>query len=249
MRVFLMRRTQPFAILRSAVTSLACAVFAAALLAPSGAAVAQLGRAAQTPQSMLDHGLYALEENQPAAARKIFETLMAKHPGTVEAGRAALELEVMNAQTFDAGDQPLAPSVQMATVRLAEIRREFLLEVGDRVFFAQMSSDIGGRARTMLDHQARWLKKHPDLIVTVIGRADDGGSAQDAASLSTQRAEAVRQRLVSGGVDARRILIDARGASDPLAVCRSALCQAQNRHAETVIGDPKQAGDPRSTAR
>lgn len=239
-------RRSPTAI-RSVVFASFAAVSIAGATATAGQALAQ-GRGAPTPQAMLDHGLYALEENQPAAARKIFEKLMANYPGTVEAGRAALELEVIAAQTFDLEAQPPARSVRIATARLAEIRREFLVEVGDRVFFAENSADIGGRARTVLDHQARWLKKHPDLIVTVIGRSDDGGSPQDAMALSTQRAEAVRQRLVAGGVDAQRILLDARGARDPLAICRSALCQAQNRHAETMIGDPKQAGELRPTA-
>jgi peptidoglycan-associated lipoprotein len=237
-------RSKVYAALCAAVMSGACV----------SAASAQIVRGAETPQRMLDDGLFALEENRTAVARKLFERLMRQHPGTVESGRAALELEFMAADDVEPG-APLGSrddasrGVAIASSQMDEIRRAFLVEVGDRVFFAENSADIGGRARTVIDHQARWLSKRPELIVTIIGRADEGGSPEDAVALSNRRADAVRERLAASGVDRRRIFVDARGDRDPLAVCRSSLCRAQNRHAETMIGAPKQAGDTRSSAR
>lgn len=217
-------------------------------------------RAPQPPQEILDDALAALESNQTVLARRLFDNLIATYPGTAEAGRAALELEVMGTEGSDddgavASEGAAKPGATYAPQtfgrddRLAEVRKEFLLTVGDRVFFAENSAEIGGRSRAVLDHQARWLKARDGLIVSLIGRADDGGSAKDNAALSKARAEAVRDRLVAGGLDANRILVDARGSGDPLALCRSPLCQAQNRHVETVIGDPKQANERSRDAR
>lgn len=115
-------------------------------------------------------------------------------------------------------------------------RNRFLIDVGDRVFFAQNSASLGGRARAIVEAQARWLKRAPSLQVTVIGRAADGGSGKDDADLSLARARAVEAKLIEGGVARERIRIEARGGSDPVATCASALCQAQNRHVQSMIG-------------
>ncbi|MGQ0456248.1 MAG: OmpA family protein [Hyphomicrobium sp.] len=202
----------------------------------------------------MDDGLEALKGNETELARRLFEHLIATFPGTAEAGRAALELEVMGGEGVvaeaDARGAVVSPiGVAGGSARIAEFRRELLLDIGDRVFFSENSSEIGGRARAVIDHQARWLKKHPGLIVTVIGRADDGGTAEQASILAGQRAEAVRARLLAGGVEHDRVLIESRGDRDPLAVCRSALCQAQNRHVETMVGAARLAGQGGQTAR
>ncbi len=119
--------------------------------------------------------------------------------------------------------------------QMRKLRFRLVSEVGDRVFFAESSAVIGGRARAILEAQARWLKRSPSLAVTIIGRADDGGSSADATALARQRAEIVRAKLIEGGVAGDRIGIETRGNGDPVATCRTALCQAQNRHAETRL--------------
>lgn len=196
-----------------------------------------------SPDGILHDALDALHGNKVDLARELFDDLIADYPGTPEAGRAALELEQLNrpAAASRAVERPARPGVTVPASRVAELRRAFLIDVGDRVFFAENSADIGGRARMLLEHQAKWLKARPQLIVTIIGRADDGGSAQSAIDLSLKRAEGVRAKLIASGVEEQRVLIDARGDRDPLATCRSAMCQSQNRHVETLIGAPQQA--------
>ncbi len=119
--------------------------------------------------------------------------------------------------------------------QMRRTRNRFLIDVGDRIFFAQNSAVLGGRARAIVEAQARWLKKMPSLQVTVIGRAADGGSGKDDADLSLARARAVEAKLIEDGVPATRIRVEARGNTDPVATCANAMCQAQNRHAESLI--------------
>ena len=47
---------------------------------------------------------------------------------------------------------------------------EFQTQVGDRIFFSEGSADLGTRARTALEAQATWLKRHTTLSVTIEGR-------------------------------------------------------------------------------
>ncbi|MCB1484643.1 MAG: OmpA family protein [Hyphomicrobiaceae bacterium] len=114
-------------------------------------------------------------------------------------------------------------------------RNRFLTDVGDRVFFSQNSALLGGRARSVVEAQAQWLKRMPSLEITVIGRSADGGSTRDEADLSLARARAVEAKLIESGIEPSRIRVEARGAADPVATCSSALCQAQNRHVESLI--------------
>lgn len=244
----------------------AAVIVAAATLVPRHA----MADAEQSPQEFLDDGLAAKAERQLDLARQLFEQLILAHPGSDEAERAADELRRLNgetrtlarpastdtdreASTGDEADPLRAPDPAARPARevpasrsIAELRRVFVRDVGDRVFFAENSASIGGRARAMLENQTRWLKARPETAIKIIGRADDGGSQQTAKDLSTRRAGAVRDHFLAAGIAAARISIDARGNSDPLATCRTFMCQAQNRLAETLLVDTV-TGDARGT--
>ncbi|MCH9806586.1 MAG: OmpA family protein [Alphaproteobacteria bacterium] len=112
------------------------------------------------------------------------------------------------------------------------------LEIGDRVFFAEGSAELGGKARGVLFRQAQWLRSIKGKVA-VIGHADDGGAGEGGLAvdleLSLRRAEAVRGRLIEEGVAENRISVIAMGRDKPIAPCRDKLCGVQNRRAVTVI--------------
>ncbi|MFN3867956.1 MAG: OmpA family protein [Hyphomicrobiaceae bacterium] len=108
-------------------------------------------------------------------------------------------------------------------------------EVGDRIFFGLASSEVGSRARTVLERQARWIKRFPDLYVVVEGHADDPGDDAANRVLSLERALTARRMLIQAGVSPDRIDVDPRGRQDRLADCASPQCQAQNRRALTRL--------------
>lgn len=201
---------------------------------------------AEAARELLLDGLDALRDQQTGLAKQLFETLQKTYPGTAEAGRAGLELEALHERASNSNVPQTTLRFNSArTSKLDALRRKFLIDVGDRVFFAENSDKVGGRARAMLDQQARWIKGQRGIAVTLIGRADDGGSPADALALSGARAEAVRQRFLAAGIPDDKIFIDARGDRDPLAICGSAVCRAQNRHTESLIGYAQQASDAR----
>jgi len=109
------------------------------------------------------------------------------------------------------------------------------LDVGDRVFFSQGSSDLGARARIVLSGQAKWLRDRPQVNAVIAGHADEGPGEHANLSLSERRAEAVRQRLIEEGVRATRLDVSALGRTQPIAMCDTPACAAQNRRAVMVI--------------
>lgn len=206
----------------------------------------------QTSDEMLREGLEALSDHQPDEARQFFQRILKIYPHTRASAAAEREL----ARLQDGGDgEPSAdlisdgppdtdPKARNEALRerteqqAKRLRRSFVTAVGDRVFFAENSASIGGRARAILESQARWLKVRPELTVKLIGRADDGGNAAAAQALAVKRGEAVRDKLLEFGLPANRIVLEPRADQDPIATCRTSLCQAQNRHVETLIGSP-----------
>jgi peptidoglycan-associated lipoprotein len=189
-----------------------------------------------TAAELLQDGIDAAADDEADSARRLFRQVITNYPATPEAARARKALSALEPDDGD-GDADGEAIEADAAERTRRYRRAFLVDVGDRVFFAESSASIGGRARSTIENQARWLKARPDLTVTVIGRADDGGGRAEALALSRERAEAVRARLIAAGIDAGRIEIRAVGDGDRQALCKSPLCQAQNRNSEVLIND------------
>ncbi|MFV0296573.1 MAG: OmpA family protein [Hyphomicrobiaceae bacterium] len=113
---------------------------------------------------------------------------------------------------------------------------DFLLAAGDRVFFGEASTTLTAKGQGVLEAQARWLLRHRELPVIIEAHSDDGGSADFNLALSQRRGEAVRNRLIAEGVSPDRIVVRARGNEQPIALCQTALCAAQNRRVQTAIG-------------
>ncbi|MBL8565961.1 MAG: OmpA family protein [Hyphomicrobiaceae bacterium] len=137
------------------------------------------------------------------------------------------------AVTAEINDQP-APWRERAR-RSHRFEGMMSADVGDRIFFSLSSADVGSRARVVLERQARWISRFPELYVVVEGHADDPGDDAANRALSLVRADKARQMLISAGIPAERIDIDPRGRQDRLADCASSQCQAQNRRVLTRL--------------
>lgn len=85
---------------------------------------------------------------------------------------------------------------------------------------------------------ADYLQQHPDRNVVIEGHTDASGPDDYNRQLSQQRAEAVRNYLVSRGVSAGRIQTVGRGESVPVADNGSEAGRLQNRRIEVMIANP-----------
>ena len=54
--------------------------------------------------------------------------------------------------------------------------RDFVVNVGDRVFFGFDKSSLSSDARSQLEKQAAWLKKYGSVSLTLEGHADERGT-------------------------------------------------------------------------
>jgi peptidoglycan-associated lipoprotein len=116
-------------------------------------------------------------------------------------------------------------------------QQDFVVNVGDRVFFDTDQTDLSPTARATLDKQAQWLSNYSQYSqFTIEGHADERGTREYNIALGARRAQTVRDYLVSRGIAAGRMRTISYGKERPVAVCNDISCWSQNRRAVTVLG-------------
>jgi peptidoglycan-associated lipoprotein len=115
-------------------------------------------------------------------------------------------------------------------------QQDFVVNVGDRVFFETDQTDLTGQARSTLDKQAQWLQQYGNYSFTIEGHADERGTREYNIALGARRAQNVRDYLASRGINPGRMRTVSYGKERPVAVCNDISCWSQNRRAVTVLG-------------
>jgi OOP family OmpA-OmpF porin len=107
---------------------------------------------------------------------------------------------------------------------------------GAGALFDVGSSTLKPAGRSSLDDAATRLKAVTALeSVSITGHTDNAGSAASNQTLSERRAQAVKDYLVSKGVDGSKISVSGQGASNPVADNSTAAGRAQNRRVEIEV--------------
>jgi len=127
------------------------------------------------------------------------------------------------------------PTNAMASAAVPGSQQDFVVNVGDRVFFDTDSSDLSQQARATLDKQAEWLGHYGQYSFTIEGHADERGTREYNIALGARRAQTVRDYLISRGIAAQRMRTISYGKERPVAVCDDISCWSQNRRAVTVL--------------
>jgi len=104
----------------------------------------------------------------------------------------------------------------------------------DSVYFAFDSSELDAAATATLDAHADWLNANRDVSITIEGNCDERGSREYNLALGQQRADSVRDYLVSRGVSSTRIDTVSFGEERPACTGSGEACWAQNRRADIV---------------
>jgi peptidoglycan-associated lipoprotein len=106
---------------------------------------------------------------------------------------------------------------------------------GDRVFFEYDRADISSEAQEILRRQAAWLKRYPNVSVTIEGHTDERGTREYNLALGERRAQAVKNVLVALGIPASRMQTISYGKERPAVPHEDESSYAQNRRGVTVV--------------
>ena len=113
--------------------------------------------------------------------------------------------------------------------------QEFVVSVGDRIFFETDSVKFTPQAIATLNRQVQWLNQYPKYTFVIEGHADERGTREYNIALGARRATAVRDYFAARGVAAGRMKVISFGKERPVAVCNDISCWSQNRRAVVVL--------------
>ncbi|MGH2553386.1 MAG: OmpA family protein, partial [Chitinophagaceae bacterium] len=86
-----------------------------------------------------------------------------------------------------------------------------------------------------LNDVAKIMSENPDMLLSIDGHTDSDGSEEMNQTLSENRANAVKNYLVSKGVDESRITAKGHGELEPVATNKTAAGKTQNRRSELTL--------------
>jgi peptidoglycan-associated lipoprotein len=129
---------------------------------------------------------------------------------------------------------PAAPAPVTSNI-LPGSAEDFRVNVGDTVNFDLDRYDIREGDKAILQRQAQWLARYPNVRITIEGHADERGTREYNLALGARRANSVKEYLVSLGTQAARLETVSYGKERPLCTESNETCWAQNRRGVSTI--------------
>ncbi|MGH6658731.1 MAG: OmpA family protein [Sphingomicrobium sp.] len=121
-------------------------------------------------------------------------------------------------------------------VGMDALRAEFIAASGsDTVMFGGSSVILGVPAKTILAAQARWLRRHPEIVVSIEGHAEAADTRDHALAIGARRAEEVRDFLILLGVPAAQLTATSWGKERVAISGNNPTAFAANRRVQTVL--------------
>lgn len=142
------------------------------------------------------------------------------------------ELERQREQELDRmreEEMALTAPVEEAAPEMTDVD---VSEVLGTVFFDFDQYELKPEARDTLANNAEWLKMNPDIQIQIEGHCDERGTEEYNLALGERRAAAVKDYLVSMGVNEGRLYTISYGEEVPANTGHDAAAWSENRRAQ-----------------
>lgn len=146
---------------------------------------------------------------------------------TVKAENRTMDTKLVAASTPD----PVVKGLDMKAEKIV-VGKAYTL---NDILFATNSYDLNDKSRFVIDQFIEFLKANPNIKVAIQGHTDDLGDANENLTLSDNRANAVKQYIISKGISAGRIAAKGFGESKPKVPNTSDYNRSLNRRTEFMI--------------
>ncbi|MBI1210478.1 MAG: peptidoglycan-associated lipoprotein Pal [Alphaproteobacteria bacterium] len=153
---------------------------------------------------------------------------------TIKLGVVVLAMGFLAACSSTKEEKPQVSGPTTSTVQPGS-QEDLKVNVGDTVYFDFDSHAIRADAQATLQKQAAWLQKYPQVRLVVEGHCDERGTREYNLALGDRRAYAVKEFLVSLGVDANRLTTKSYGKERPVCSESDEACWAQNRRGYSLV--------------
>jgi peptidoglycan-associated lipoprotein len=112
---------------------------------------------------------------------------------------------------------------------------DFILSAGRRIYFTEGSAALDETAKATVNNQIAFLQKYPKWFAKLQGFADDPGGNAKMVQLSQQRADAVMNYMIAGGIAPGRLWAKGYGKERVVRECTERACKVQNRRVITNL--------------
>ena len=129
-----------------------------------------------------------------------------------------------------------APVVEPIIPEVVEPEEVFILK---NMYFATNKTDILPISEPAVEELAGYLKRHPEIQITIIGHTDAIGRDKANLKLSRGRAKSVMDALIEHGIEPERLSYDGRGESEPIDTNDTEEGRQNNRRVEVKINTQK----------
>jgi peptidoglycan-associated lipoprotein len=130
---------------------------------------------------------------------------------------------------------PYAPPAPVQSGVLPGTTQDFVINVGDLVYFDYNAYTLRPDAKTTLSAQAAWLVRYPAVRVRIEGNCDERGTEEYNLALGARRASAVKTFLADHGVDLARVATVSYGKDHPIDTGTGEEAWKRDRNAHTAI--------------
>jgi peptidoglycan-associated lipoprotein len=132
--------------------------------------------------------------------------------------------------------RPLPPPPPPMMISPQAAQAQLVANAGsDSVYFGPGEVNLDGPARQTLVAQAMYLRMNPWLRARINGYSDGRGTRAYSIGIADRRAAAVRNYLVSLGVEPGRLMVVSWGKERPIVAGANEAAWALNRRVQTVI--------------
>ncbi|MAP94862.1 MAG: peptidoglycan-associated lipoprotein [Ponticaulis sp.] len=132
---------------------------------------------------------------------------------------------------------PSAPPTSQVVGPAPGTVQDFIVNVGDRVYFDTDAYNLDSRDMATLDRQVAWLKAYPNVTIIVAGNCDERGTREYNLGLGERRANSVKDYLVSQGISSARVETISYGKERPIDGRSTPEAWEQNRNSQSQIID------------
>ena len=182
-------------------------------------------------------------EEREQALEKEAESVRAAQLSAEEADQArrladssASEAEFARREAEIASQQINSLTRQLENLQLRETESGVVVTLGDVLFSSGQAQLVEG-GRSSLEEVVDLLQTEPDKKIRVEGHTDSRGDAEANLQLSTQRAESVREALISLGVASERVTASGMGEDFPISSNEDEEGRALNRRVDVILLD------------